>query len=343
MKHLFYILIAIIGITSCTSIPKVQERKSIKIPVGPGPEDIVIDTISTTYPRILASCCQRRQGLATYNEICEVNLTDNSYKILKRTNEPQGMVFRPHGIDLVKNTQGELLLYCVSHNDPKNEHYIIVYKVFADRLEFKAKMNSPVLVSPNDVTANCNGEIFVTNDAGKRGSIIEQFLRLRRSNVVRYNPETQQWSVVADGFSYANGVALNHCPTDTVVFSTIRSNKLFLMQASKQNKYGYKTSKVARLKGLDNVTYINNNEILVTAHLRQVAFLNHYKNAKNISPTVVYKVNITTGRSKAVYANKGTAISGGSTALMYQGNMYIAQVFEPFLLKCEAVDVSDIR
>lgn len=339
MKHFFYLLIVITGIVSCTPIPKVQERKSTKIPVGPGPEDIVIDTISATYPRLLVSCYQRRKELPPFSEICEVNLTDNSYKILKRTNEPQGMVFRPHGFDLVKNNQGELLLYCVSHNDPKNEHYIIVYKVFADRLEFKAKMNSPVLVSPNDVTANCNGEIFVTNDAGKRGSVMEQFLKLKRSNVVRYNPETQQWLVVASGFSYANGVALNHCPTDTVVFSTIRSNKLFLMQASKQGKSGYKTRKIARLKGLDNVTYISNNEILVTAHLRQAAFLNHYKDAKNNSPTVVYKVNISTGKSKAVYANNGAAISGGSTALMYKGKMYISQVFEPFLLKCDAEDV----
>lgn len=338
MKFIIPVLLAF-SLASCTIIPSAQERNSVRIPVGPGPEDIVLDTTSTSYPRLLASCLQRRKGLPEFNEICEVNLNDDTYKIMKRSNEPAGMVFRPHGIDLVKNTKGELLLYCVSHNELQNEHSIIVYTVLADRLVFKEKMDSPLLVSPNDVTASCTGELFVTNDAGKRGNATEQLLKLKRSNVIHYNPDSKQWDIAADRVAYANGVAVNKCPADYAVFSTVRSNRVYIIEPSKTDKNKFTKRTIARLKGLDNITFVNSNEILVTAHLRQLAYIKHYKDVKNISPTVVYKVNLITRKSSAVYTNDGSAICGGSTALMYKGKMYIAQVFEPFLLKCDAEDV----
>ncbi len=339
MKIIFRLFIVFV-LTSCAAkLPVVKQRNSVRINVGPGPEDIVLDTFSTSYPRILASCSQRRKGNHEYGEICEVNLNNDSYKILKRLGEPQGMVFRPHGVDLVKNSKGELLLYCISHNNEKKEHSIIIYSVYADHLQFKEKMDSPMLVSPNDVTANCAGEIFVTNDARKQGSAIEPLLKLKRSNVVHYNPANQKWNVAADRFSYANGIAINHCPSDYVILSTVRSDKLYMLENPGLDKDIYLPKTIAKLKGLDNITFINDKEILVTAHLRQVAFLKHLKDAKNLSPTVVYQVNIFTGEYKAVYSNDGSQISTGSTALYYNKKLYISQVFEPYILKCDAEDL----
>jgi hypothetical protein len=349
MKIIFQLFILFV-VASCSSkIPLVKHRNSVKIDVGPGPEDIVLDTFSAPYPRILASCLQRRKGKDFYAEICDVNLNDDSFKILKRVNEPQGMIFRPHGFDLVKSSKGEILLYCISHNEEKKEHSIIIYTVFVDHLQFKEKLDSPLLVSPNDVTANCDGEIFVTNDARKRGSVMESLLKLKTSNVVCYHPENQQWVIVADKFSYANGIAINHCPSDYMILSTVRSNKLYMIKYlrnalnknhdTQDDKASYSIKTIAKLKGLDNITFIKDDEILVTAHLNQVAFLKHYKDPKNISPSVVYRVNIKTGEYKAIYSNDGSAISGSSTALYYNGKLYLSQVFEPFLLKCDAEDL----
>ncbi len=339
MKIIFPLFI-IFALTGCSSkLPVVKQRNSVRINVGTGPEDIVMDTFSPTFPRILISCAQRRKGKPAFGEICELTLINKSCKILKRTNEPKGMVFRPHGIDLVKNSKGELLLYCISHNEEKKEHSIIIYTVFADHLAFVEKLDSPLLLSPNDVTANCAGEIFVTNDAKKHGSALEPLLKLKTSNVVRYSPESHQWNVAAKGFSYANGIAINHCPSDYLILSTIRSNKLYMLKNDGTNKEIYLPKKIAKLKGLDNITFINDKEILVTAHLRQIAFLKHVKDSKNNSPTVVYRVNIFTGEYSAVYSNDGTQISAGSTALYYNKKLYISQVFEPFLLECDAEDL----
>lgn len=326
-------------LAACSKLPVAQQRNSQKIVVGPGPEDIVLDTFSSSNPRILASCLQRRKGNPHYGEICEVDINNNNFKILKRTKEPEGLVFRPHGFDLVKNSKGEILLYCISHNDEKKEHSIIIYAVYADRLEFKEKLDSPLLVSPNDVTADCSGQIFVTNDAHKRGSTMESLLKLKRSNLVRFDPVGKIWNVAAERFSYANGIAVNHCPADYAILSTVRSNKLYLLKKQADDKGRYSKTVIAKLKGLDNITFLNDHEVLVTAHLRPIAFLKHYKDAKNISPTVVYKVNIFTGEYKAIYVNDGSAISGASTALYYKGQLYLSQVFESFLLKCEAKDL----
>ena len=334
MKLFFHFFIFLLFASCSSSIPVIKQPISIKINVGPGPEDIVLDTFSIASPRLLVSCCERRKGNTPYGEICEVNLKDDSFKILPRLNEPQGLLFRPHGFDLVKNNEGQLLLYCISHNNEKKEHSIIVYQVFDDHLEFQKKLNSPLLVSPNDVTASCDGDIFVSNDAHKRGSMMEALLKLKKSNVVCFNHLNKQWTIVSKGFAYANGIAVQHCPSDKVLLSTTRSNKLFSLQNVGDNVDWYYPNVITKLKGLDNITYINENEVLVTAHLNQVAFIKHAKNPNKISPSVVYRVNILTGKYIAIFANDGKAISAASTALYYNGKLYVSQVFEPFILKC---------
>lgn len=335
MKHLFQFLFLLIFASCSSTIPVVKQPAGIKIPVGPGPEDMVLDTLSTASPRLLVSCCERRKENSPYGEIGAVNLNDNSYKILPRLNEPQGLLFRPHGFDLIKNKEGQVLLYCISHNNEKKEHSILIYKVFADHLEFQEKLNSPLLVSPNDVTASCDGDIFVSNDAHKRGSMMEALLKLKRSDVVCFNHLNKQWTVVAIGFAYANGIAVQHCPVDKVFLSTTRSDKLFSMQNVGDNIDWYYPKEIAKLKGLDNISFINENEVLVTAHLNQVAFMKHAGNSQKKSPSVVYRVNITTGKYSTVYANDGSGISAASTALYYMGKLYVSQVFEPFILKCD--------
>jgi hypothetical protein len=330
MKHLFQFSIICLAFVSCTSsIPFVKTSGGQRIVVGPGPEDMVLDTFISASPRLLVSCTQRRD-LPAYGEIGEIDLKTEVYKVLPRTNEPTGFVFRPHGFDLVKNNKNELLLYCISHNNDLKQHSILVYKVFVDHLECIEKMDNELLVSPNDVTADCFGNVFVTNDAGKRGSFMEPLLKLKHSNVISYNASEKKWKIIATGFSYANGIATKNC-TDPLLLSTSRGDRLYSLKNSDGK---YNVEQIVKLKGLDNITYLNDNEILITAHLHELAFLKHAKDSKNNSPSVVYRVNIKTGQADAIYANDGSEISGGSTALFYNGKLYISQIFEPFILKC---------
>lgn len=333
--------------TSCVKLPvaEVHYTEFKKIAVGSGPEDMALDTLSSKIPRLLVSCSERRERNPDFGEIFSVDISTGHSQLLPRKNNPENLVFRPHGIDMVKNIKGEILLYCISHNEKKKEHSIIIYRVFPDRLEFREKLDSPLLVSPNDVAATPAGEIFVTNDSGKRGSIMEHLLKLKRANVVMYvennyfkNPGTGEWEknpvwqVAAGKLSYANGVAAGSYRQ--IYVSTVRGNELISYKLNeKGNNFGAKKI-IAKLKGLDNISLVNENEALVPAHLNQYAFLKHYKNAENLSPSVVYKVNLQTGEMKVVYSNDGSQISGASTAILFNGKLYISQVFEPFLLEC---------
>lgn len=333
--------------TSCAKLPIAGTNYSEfkKISVGSGPEDMVLDTLSAENPRLLVSCSERRDKNSGFGEIFSVDISTGQSQVLARKNNPENLVFRPHGIDLVKNVKGEILLYCISHNEEKKEHSIIVYKVFPGRLEFLQKLDSPLLVSPNDVAATPSGEIFVTNDSGRRGSIMEHLFKLKRSNVVMYvennyfkDPATGEWKknpvwqIAADKLSYANGVAAGSYRQ--VYVSTVRGNQFISYRLNeKGNSFGEKKI-IAKLKGLDNISFVNENEALVPAHLNQYAFLKHYKNAEKFSPSVVYKVNLQTGKTDVVYSNNGSQISGASTAIQYKDKLYISQVFEPFILEC---------
>lgn len=328
-------LIAIAFITaflflSCAKRPvsDVAYSSFNRIPVGPGPEDMVLDTFSSD-PRLLVSCTERRLKNVPFGEIYAVNLATDSSRILPRINNPGDLVFQPHGIDLVKNQYGEVLLYCISHNEEKKEHSIVIYKVFDDRLEFMRKIDHPLLVSPNDLAASASDEIYVTNDAGKRGSFIEALFKLKRGTVVMYNPSDSSWKIVAQKLLYANGVSI--AKDHRVIVSTVRQNALYSFPESG----GGDKKIIARLFGLDNISWVNENEILVTAHPDLYKFLKHYKNRKKKSPSVVYRVNVSTGAVKTIFSDDGSQISASSTAIWYEGRLFISQVFEPYLLELQ--------
>lgn len=334
-------------ICSCVKLPvsDVQYSDYKKLMVGSGPEDMVLDTYSSKNPRLLVSCSERRIKNSGFGEIYSLDISTGQSQILPRKKNPDSLVFRPHGMDLVKNINGEILLYCISHNELKREHSIIIYRVFGDRLEFQQKLDSPFLVSPNDVSAIPSGEIFVTNDSGKRGSLLEHLFKLKRSNVVMYvennyfkNPlngdweKKPVWQIAAANLSYANGVAAGGL--SKIYVSTVRGNQLISYKMNeKGNGFGEKKI-IAKIKGPDNISFISENEILLPCHLNQYAFLKHYKNPKKKSPSVIYKINILTGEIKVAYSNDGSQISAASTAINYHGKLYISQVFEPYILEC---------
>ena len=73
--------------------------------------------------------------------------------------------------------------------------------------------------------------------------------------------------------------------------------------------------------------------MLARLHLDFLAFMKHVKSSDNHSPSVVYKINLETSSATVIYANKGDQISAASTAILFDENLYISQVFNPFILK----------
>lgn len=310
------------------ALPENSDYCYEKIATGYGPEDLQIDTITNpAKPRLIISCHTRRDSEPTISEIYSFNIGEKTANVMTRI-EPKGMHFSPHGLDLA-NVRDSLILLVISHHDSLKEQSIIRYLVKGDTLFFLQKITNPLFASPNAVAGMSNGDFLVSNDAGKRGNFWEYLFRQKKSKVIYCKGDN--CSIAADKICYGNGVLVS----DSTIYeaSTLPGE---IYQYTLDNGKLINQKKIAEIAGADNLR-LYNGELIVAAHLRFGKFLAHMKNIEKKSPTAIYSVNPESGEKKLVYFDDGHEISAASTGLIFRDKLYIAQVFDPFIL---CVDLS---
>lgn len=333
MSPLFRLLVCLaICCQACASLPESTNYSSKQIATGEGPEDLLLDTLSTPTPRLLVSCTHHRlKEKAPNGKIYAIDLQGDSLKSypLVRVGEPPKHDFHPHGFDLVRQN-GRVFLYVVSHNDAQDEHFVYKYEVRGDKLQFVASYKNALMNSPNTVVARKDGGFYISNDQGKRGNFMALLFRAKTGSIV-YCDEQGSWAKVADKLAYPNGLWIS--PKERFLYvSTSRQHQL-LKYGLKQDGNLVNQEVVTKLVGGDNIRLAPQDQILVPAHLRAGKFLAHANDAKKKSPTVVYSVALKTGKKTALYVDNGQKISGASTAILYNKTLYVAQVFDPFILQ----------
>lgn len=319
----------------------VYQRTCYSVDVADGPEDFVLDTWHKT-PRLLISSHERREP-APSGDIYSFDLNTGYSKPLMRTGEPESLsAFKPHGMD-IRRHDGKTWLYVILH-DPHNrsasdEHAIAVYAVEDEVLTFQSLLEDKTFLwSPNDLSVLPNGEIYATND--KRG-MLDVYLKRDTSEIVHYAPETGIWSVVAADVSYANGILAEE---SRVFVAATRSDCLMVYPRNEDGTLG-KGNKMLDMKGPDNIMPFDG-WLLVVAHFDDIAFLRHEMNREKHSPSVVFLINPDDeepGKSmKALYVDDGSQISAASTAFIWNGKLYVSQVFNPGIVICDAGDVPSL-
>lgn len=317
-------------LASCTSSSKKFLVTENKITVGSGPEDMVIDR-STEEPRLLISCANRREGESHFGEIVAYTPGSGIVDTLVRVGVPDSLYFHPHGIFL-DSTVSPQLLYAISHEHDKKFHPVYVYEVGEDTLTFKELISSELLHSPNALTLGPNGKIYIVNDSGKRGSLLEKALKLNKANVVRMEQNDHgRWNaeIVAEELGYPAGI--NRIENTLYVGDAI-NHKLHLFTI--KNNELIPEEPIEGLTGNDNIR-VNDGMIYVPGHVKSFKFLAHANSSANNSPVEVWSVDPETREITTLYYTEGDVISAGSTALMLQGKLYICQVFDPFILEIE--------
>lgn len=318
-----FLLLLLSGITSCVSLPKGFQTKDEVIAVGIGPEDMVVDTISEQ-SRLLLSCSARRSAEPHYGEIYVYYPETGANKILKRTNEPAGLVFSPHGIDLVK-VGSDLILLVVNHEHEQHVNSILRYRVLKDEIVFQNKIVDPLISSPNAVTGFADGTLLVSNDAKRQGNFWEVLFKMHRAQIIFW--DGTKCSVASEKYAFTNGI-------------TNKDGKVYLA-STMQNKvwqFDFKDGKMlnrnvlAKTKGADNLRF-DGNDLLVACHLRFMKFLKHYKDAKNLSPSTVYRINPATKTRTVEYFDDGKQISAASTALVFNHSLYVSGIFDSKIVK----------
>jgi hypothetical protein len=331
MNYLAFIFLIILS-ASCASVPKNTHSLTERIATGPGAEDILLDTISCKQPRLLVSCTDRRlEDAAPNGDIYVINLGKDSLTSypLTRTNEPDTLVFHPHGFDLVRQ-KGKVYLFVVSHDNKRDKHYVYKYEVSENSLKFVCAYQNILMNSPNTVVAFKEGGFYVSIDQGKRGDRVALFLKAKTGSIV-FCDEEGGWAKVADKLAYPNGLYITN-KERYLYASTTRQHTLF--------KYSIKSDgnlinreKVTKLVGGDNIRLGQNKELLIPAHPKIFKFVGHSKDSTNTSPSIVYSVNPANGVKEVAYANDGRQISAAATAVSYKDYIYISQVYQPYVLR----------
>jgi hypothetical protein len=329
MKNILLLVLLASTFISCKTIEN-SAVSTRQIPVGPGPEDMLIDRTGEV-PRILVSCADRREGQERFGEIVSFTPSTQRIDTLTRIGMPDTLKFHPHGIFL-DSLSDPPVLYVISHEDETGFHPVYLWEVHGDTLRFLELVSSPLVYSPNALTLGADGVIYVVNDAGKRGNMMEKALKLNRANLVllKRDPDGKwQAEIAAEKLGYPAGInrigntlyagdAVNHI----LHVYTIEGNEL------------QKQEPVEGLKGNDNIRVIDG-MLYLTGHIKPLKFIGHAGSPEKLSPVEVWRMDPQTGKIESLFITDGSLISAGSTALYLDGKLYISQVFDPFILEVE--------
>jgi hypothetical protein len=287
---------------------------------------MVLDTLHGD-PALLISCCGRREADKPFGEIVRYSLNTGKQVILERRKEPGEILFQPHGIYL----DGDRL-YVISHEREPDYHPVLIYRVFENHLEFLELIHTNGLHSPNALVTGPGREIYVVNDSGKRGSIMEKALKLKRANVVKLRKKSDgKWhaEMVAEKLGYPAGI--NRIGDQLYVGDAVL-HKIHVYLISKDGLSP--VGEISKLKGNDNIR-IHKGQLLTPGHVKAIKFIKHAKKPEKKSPVDVYLADPAENKHTTIYSTDGSSISGGSTAIIYGNYLYICQVFDPFILKVE--------
>lgn len=323
------LLVCLLMLGSCKNYPSFNQDY-LRIAVGPGPEDMALDTLMGE-ERLIVSCSERRSEDYSKNGFYAYQFSSGQLTKILVEGLPEKVTLRPHGID-IGLVNGSKLLYVVNHEKneeafpPKGRQSILVFELNANIALFKTQLTDEILISPNDVCVDHKGGVYVSNDSGERNNFFEKLFELKRSTIIHFNGS--DWKYVGDKMKYANGVG-------------VRNGRLFVTGTQEKAVYSYQIEEdgslqeklvMPSMKGNDNITF-SGGKLVTTAHLDFMKFIKHVKDGNKPSPCAVYSIDLSSQEIDTLFMDNGSILSAASTGLIYENNLYVSQVFNPMILK----------
>jgi len=286
-----------------------------------GAEDI---TISQTDHFAIVSATARKKIPTTQQEnggLYYIDLTDTNYQpivLTKNFEKP----FAPHGISIFKKDSS----YTVAAiNHTKEGEFIEIFELIGRELTHQKTLKNERIFSPNDLVLLDENRFYFTNDHKYKEGILrlaEDYLGLAVSNVVYYDGEN--YSEVADGIAYANGI--NYDVKRRLLF--VASPRDFLVKVYQKNEDHTLTfiENIDCKTGVDNIEFDTENTLWIGAHPSLLDFNAYAKGDKAIAPSEIIKINyIEKGNYnlEQVYMEDGSTMAAATVAAPY-GNLILA-------------------
>jgi arylesterase/paraoxonase len=299
-----------------------------------GPEDITI------HPRTgiaYVSACDRRAvqgGRPGSGAIYAYDLNAVNAEPVNLTPDADPD-FRPHGIGLFAGDEGRDVLFVINHQG--GEHRIEVFDLQDGDLTQRKVLTSSMLVSPNDVVGVGPEAFYVTNDhrypSGWRRTL-EDYLRLRRSNVLFY--DGSGFVEAASGIGYANGI--NVSPDGRLLYvCSITEGALHVYDRDPRSGSLEHREEIVLHTGADNIEVDAEGGLWIGAHPQLLTAARHFKDPRALSPSQVLHLTPRAGGGyevQEVYLDTGEQISASTVAAVRGNRLLIGAVFEPKFLDC---------
>lgn len=297
----------------------------------PGPEDLDIDAengllfISQTDRWKLRSGAQTNDGIY----LLDLNKDTVPYKL----HTTYAGAFHPHGISFLKQ-DGSDYLFVINHNQEGSSVELFSFK--NDTLFHLVSFKADMMCCTNDLVAVDTDQFYVTNDHGYKDGMmrtLEEYLRLPRSYLLYF--DGQSFKKVYEGLNYANGVNVSPNGKEVYVTETTGRKISVLDRNISTGELQLRFTKDLET-GLDNITIDSDGNLWIAAHPKLFDFVGHSKDSEKISPSQVLKLSPNGDNDftvTEVYLNDGEELSGSSTALYYNNQVFIGVVFENKLLR----------
>lgn len=329
------LMLGVLMAGSVQADPLITAGNCHRVETGPGPEHLVH---LPDQQRLLISSHDRRRFAAT-GDIYSYEPASGEMRPLARQGEPDGLQFRPHGMDAQRRGDN-WWLYVISHDREvfSDNHRILGYELIGNVLHFREELTSPLLSAPNDLVIADNGDLYVSIERENGSSIAEMLFLQRKSGIAHYR-SGQGWQMAVGNLSFANGILLRgqHAYVSQTLGEGV--NQYRILPNGRFELIG----KIGNLSLLDAVTPGRNGRLLAPAHPSLFQLFWHWRRANQVSPTVVYEIHPKTGEALRLFADDGQRISAISQALIVDSTLYLAQLFEPFILACPLPDLRTSR
>lgn len=315
------------------------------ITVHPGPEDFAIDSFTYPgFPRLIVSCADRQNWDGGWFDM--IDLEKDDVVPMSVTGLGDSITLNPHGCDLRK-IDGKVYYYVVNHmikdkNGSKKtcewdeEQQVLKFLVQKNNLRLMQVFRSDsLLLGPNDIKVCKDGSFYVSNFIGGSDCKIRRraLLGKKRTGSIVHCDKDGNWTATIKRLRAPNGIEVSE-DEKTIYFTTTRGNTVMSYLLPTPEKYS-KLTKLAHVKGADNLIWEDETHLLTTSHRNSIRMVRHFKKPyKRSSPSVVWRIDVSAGKpnKEKVYKDGGKAISAASTALMYGGKLYMAQVMRRYVL-----------
>ncbi len=300
-----------------------------------GGEDITIDpeypiAYISGYDRRAAMARQPHQGGIFRYHLEEENATPERLNI-----EPLDD-FRPHGISLFKDDDGNRSLFVINHGGDQST--IEIFAIEDDDLVHRRTIRDPMITSPNNLHAVSHDQFYVTNDHGARsdlGRTLENYLRLPLANVVFF--DGHEFGEAASGLRFANGVNQSPDGKTLYVAGTIEPGIYVYDRNPVSHELDYRHT-IKLQTHPDNIEMDSDGNLWVGGISKLLAFVTHVDDPDHPVPAEVIRITPLAGDDyeiTQVYMNDGSELSASSVAAVRGSRLLIGPVMDPHFLDCE--------